>query len=181
MQIGQTQVSHDTAFKKTGDVGFFFGPAVDAADIAFDIRLFYGGQVALSYGNIAIGTFGMHTPAKEILDNNDNSFEMSLSYGGPWIAYRPIVEFPLHPYFGFKTAWGMAAIEKNNSLSGVKEKQGIHVIQPEFGMEIIASEHIHIVCTGGYKWINKLENTGLVEAVDSRSMILSLSVQFGWF
>lgn len=181
VQIGKSQVFHDTAFKKTGDVGFFFGPTVDASDIALDIRLFYGGQAAFSYGNIAIGTFGVHSPAKGITDNNNNSFEMSLSYGGPWMAYRPIVEFPLHPYFGFKTAWGTAAVEKKNSIIGGREKYDIHILQPEFGMEIIAGKHIHIICTGGYKWINKLEKTRLLKAEDSQSMLLSLSVQFGWF
>lgn len=176
----KSQVLYDAAFKKTGDVGVFFGPMVDVSDLDFDLRVFIGGHAALSYGDVFVGTFGMHTIPFEVSDNNDAPFKMILNYGGPWIGYRPKVEFPLHPYFGFKTAWGTATVkEKFNQKN--KKSYGIHVVQPEFGLEVILTKHIHLIGTGGYKWINKLERTGLIEAEDSRSIVFSLSLQFGWF
>lgn len=181
VSTAQAQDLYDTSFKKTGDVGFFFGPTVDVSDLDFDFLFFVGGHAALSYGDVFIGTFGMHGLPFKINDKNDLPFEMNINYGGPWIGYRPKIEFPIHPYFGFKTAWGNAAISNKSTPDTEKESYDIYIIQPEFGMEFILTKHLHLIGTGGYKWINKLERTGLIEAMDSRSMVFCLSLQFGWF
>lgn len=175
--IASAQVSYDTSFKKEGEIGFFVGPIVEASNIGFDTHLFIGGHAALSFGNMFIGTYALATPKFTVVDKLDNQFDISLAYGGTWLSYSPIVEFPLHPYFGFKTAWGTVDVKGNLQAT----KNHIYVLQPEFGMSVIAHKNGRLILTGGYKWINKLERIDLVEKEDTHGLILSLVLQVGRF
>ncbi len=177
--LGALQLSaqQETLFDEFDIMGAFGGPILEIGSINGEVGADVGGGGALIINNFFLGGYGMGTDYPQF-ERNGIDYNIRYKHGGFWLGYTHREYKAVHLYSSVKIGWGKAQMRNDGSV----EFQDRHFTMiPELGIELNLTEWFKLGFTGGYRWVNGINNLpGLNNAAFS-SPVGIINFRFGGF
>lgn len=173
---------HETLLSDIDVVGGFGGPILEISQINGQVGADVGGGGALLLNGFFLGGYGMGTefPSINITDGeNQGAYDIKFKHGGLWLGYTQNPFKVAHLFFSTKLGWGRAEL-LSDTQDNIKDR--IFVITPEIGVEFNITSFFRIALTGGYRWVNGIEDLpGGLDNNEFSSPTGTITFSFGGF
>jgi hypothetical protein len=168
---------HETLFDDFDIRGAFGGPILEIGNIAGEAGADVGGGGALLINNFFLGGYGMGTSYPDVRLDNTN-YNIRFRHGGLWLGFTMREHKLAHLYSSVKVGWGRAQLRRD----GETDFSDRHfVLTPELGLEINVFDWFKLGLTGGYRWVNGINNLPGLTSADFSSPVGILTFRFGGF
>lgn len=178
----QLNAQHETLFSNINNVGAFGGPLVEISSINGQVGADVGGGGALILNSFFIGGYGMGTNFPEAtlnIDGQELKYEIDSGHGGLWFGYTPNTRKIIHPYGSLKIGWGKTELKGPDDTPDFSERTFVMI--PEAGVEVNVTDFFRIAVTGGYRWVNGINDLQGLENEDFSSALGAITFRFGGF
>lgn len=173
----QVSAQHETLFDDIRSIGGFGGPIIEIGSINGEIGADVGGGGALILDNIFIGGYGLGSDYPEI-NIDDQFYNIKYKHGGFWFGYTAKTHKVAHLYSSVKIGWGKAKLrqEKETMYS-----DRMFVMIPQVGVELNLTDFFKIALSGGYRWVNGINQLPTLDSSDFSSAVGMITFRFGGF
>lgn len=173
------QDKQETLFGNINHIGGFGGPMIEVSSINGQTVADVGGGGALILDNFFFGGYGLGTDAPNIEIGLEN-FDIDFGHGGLWFGFVTPNHKLMHFYSSFKLGWGEAnLIDKDGDKLF---SDNILVLTPEAGIELNLTRWFRLGFTGGYRFVNGVNDLPAGLTNDSFSSPFgALTFRFGGF
>jgi hypothetical protein len=172
---------HETLLNDIDVIGGFGGPILEISEINGQIGADVGGGGALLLNGFFLGGYGMGTdfPTHSISNGeNRGDYDISFRHGGLWLGYTSQPFKVAHLFFSTKLGWGRAELEQDDETVF---RDRMFAVTPELGIEFNITQWFRIAATGGYRWVNGIEDIPTLGNEDFSSPTGTITFSFGGF
>ncbi len=174
----QLSAQQQTLLRKARFTGAFGAPIYEFA-LSDGLADAAGGGGGLVFNNVFIGGYGMKTRELSPFQDLDASLnEAELSQGGFWLGFTANSDALIHPYGSVRAGWGKFSYQRG--FDSASEDKAF-VATPELGLELNVATWFRVNVTGGYRYVNGLEDISPLTDDDLSGFTANLTLRFGIF
>lgn len=177
----QLSAQQETLFDDLEVLGAFGGPILEIGSINGEIGADVGGGGALILNNLFIGGYGMGTeyPEYSIKDGEAaGDYNIQFRHGGLWFGATSRTSKLTHFYSSLKIGWGKTRLRTDGETAF---SDRTFVLTPEAGVEVNITSFFKLGLTGGYRWVNGINQLPGLENNDFSSPVGTITFRFGGF
>lgn len=177
----QLSAQEETLFDDIEVLGAFGGPLIEIGSINGEVGADVGGGGALVLNNFFLGGYGMGTeyPEYSIAEGPDaGDYNIKFKHGGLWLGFTQQQFKLLHLYSSVKIGWGRAQLREEKDT---RYSDRIFALVPELGIELNVATFFKIGFTGGYRWVNGINDLPGLNNPDFSSPVGIITFRFGGF
>ncbi len=175
----QVNAQQETLFNRSKVFGIWGSPLMEF-NFNDGINNSYGGGGGFIVDQFFLGAYGLGSSNIENLIENED-YRLDLAHGGLWLGYTHRPYKLLHPYASVRIGWGGVDIDLDDYDFEINDFDQVMVVTPEIGVELNVTRFFHIAATGGYRWVDGINNASNIGANDLNGFNLGLSFRLGWF
>lgn len=169
---------HQTLFGDRNIVGAFGAPIVEMSTINGQSLSDVGGGGALIFEDFFLGGYGLGNDFANV-EIGGSFYDIRFRHSGFWIGYAPSAHKVVHFYGSARIGWGKTDLRQERE---VFFSDRVFVATPEIGLELNIFSFLKIAATGGYRWVNGVENlSGSLDNDDFRSATGTIHFRIGGF
>ncbi|MCI5081411.1 MAG: porin family protein [Saprospiraceae bacterium] len=172
---------HETLLSDIDVIGGFGGPILETSQINGQIGVDVGGGGALLLNGFFLGGYGMGTDYATYSitsGENEGDYEIDFGHGGLWLGYSHNPFKLAHLFLSTKLGWGSTELKEDGDAMF---KDRIFVLTPELGVEFNVTKWFRIAVTGGYRWVNGIQDLPGLDNNDFSSPTGTITFSFGGF
>jgi len=174
-----TGTAQETLFGNIDHIGGFGGPLIEISSINGETVADVGGGGALILDNFFFGGYGMGTDAPNINLDGQN-LDIEFGHGGLWFGFVTPPQKLIHVYSSFRLGWGGTNL--NDGTGDKLYSDNVMVMTPELGVEINLTSWFRLGFTGGYRFVDGVnELPGGLNDDSFSSPFGALTFRFGGF
>ena len=174
-----SQDKEETLFSDINHIGGFGGPMIEISSINGETVADVGGGGALILDNFFFGGYGLGTDAPNIQIGLE-TLDIDFGHGGLWFGYVTPQNKLIHLYSSFKLGWGEANLKDGDGDKLFSDN--VLVLTPELGIELNITHWFKLGFTGGYRFVDGVNNLPAGLNNDSFSSPFgALTFRFGGF
>lgn len=159
------------------DIGAFGSPLIEIGSINGEVGADVGGGGALVIGHFFLGGYGLGTSYPEVTLAGIR-YDIRLKHGGLWMGYAPGQHKVIHPYSSLRLGWGKSQLLRGGDADFSERN---FVLTPELGFEINAFRFLKIAFSGGYRWVNGVDELPGLDSKDFSSAMGAITFRIGGF
>lgn len=169
---------HQTIFGDRNIVGAFGAPIVEMSTINGQSLSDVGGGGALIFEDFFLGGYGLGNDFANV-DLSGEFYDIRFRHSGFWLGYVPAARRVVHFYGSARIGWGKTDLRRDRE---VFYSDRVFVATPEIGLELNLFSFLKVSGTGGYRWVNGIENLPTaLNNEDFRSPVGSITFRIGGF
>lgn len=169
---------HETLFGARNIVGAFGAPIVEMSTINGQSLSDVGGGGALIFEDFFLGGYGLGNDFANV-EVGSEFYDIRFRHSGFWIGYAPAAHKVVHFYGSARIGWGKTDLRQERD---VFFSDRVFVATPEIGLELNIFSYLKIAATGGYRWVNGVDNLSVnLSNDDFRSMVGTIHFRIGGF
>jgi len=173
------QNKQETLFGGVNHIGGFGGLTIEISKINGQMVADVGGGGGLILDNFFFGGYGQGTDAASI-PMGIGELDINFGHGGLWFGFIAPSHKVVHVYSSFKLGWGEASLQEKDGDE--VESDNVLVLTPEIGVELNITSWFRLAFTGGYRFVDGVNNLSLGLNDDSFSSPFgALTFRFGGF
>ena len=159
------------------DIGAFGSPLIEIGSINGEVGSDLGGGGALVIGGFFLGGYGLGTSYPEATINGTR-YDIRLKHGGLWMGYAPGHYSLIHPYSSLRLGWGKSQLLRGGEADFSERN---FVLTPELGFEVNVFQFLKIAFSGGYRWVNGVDDLPGLDSNDFSSAMGTITFRIGGF
>jgi hypothetical protein len=159
------------------DIGAFGSPLIEIGSINGEVGSDVGGGGALVIGGFFLGGYGLGTTYPEATINGTR-YDIRLKHGGLWMGYAHNQYKVIHPYSSLRLGWGKSQLLRGKDADFSERN---FVLTPELGFEVNAFRFLKIAFSGGYRWVNGVDELPGLDSNDFSSAMGTVTFRIGGF
>ncbi len=169
---------HQTLFGDLDVVGAFGAPIVEISTINNQSLSDVGGGGALILEDFFLGGYGLGNDFANV-DVAGEFYDIRFRHRGFWLGYVPKSYKVAHLYGSARIGWGKTDLRQDKQTFF---SDRVFVMTPELGVEFNVFEFFKLAVSGGYRWVNGVDQ--LPNALDNKSFsspVGTFTFRFGGF
>lgn len=171
--------AQETLFGKVDEdrIGAFGSPLIEIGAVNGEVGGDVGGGGALVIGGFFFGGYGLGTTYPE-LTLDGIRYDIRFRHGGLWMGYAPAQHRVIHPYSSLRIGWGKSQLLRGKDADFSDRN---FVLTPELGFELNAFKFLKVAFSGGYRWVNGVDNLPGLRNQDFSSPMGTITFRIGGF
>jgi len=168
----------NTIFNGNKRNGFFVSPIIEYSDLKAELSTSVGGGFGFITGDFFFGLYGLGlTDYDEVF--NDDFDKLTFGQGGLWLGYAFPQTKAIHFFSSAKIGWGGANFEVIDD--DLEYDDSFLVVTPELGLEFNVFRWFRIAATGGYRFVNGLNDVPNFSENDLETWTGTITFRIGGF
>ncbi len=159
------------------DIGAFGSPILEIGAINGQTSGYVGGGGALVIRGFFLGGYGIGTSFANA-EIAGTLYDIKLKHGGLWLGYAPVQYKVVHPYTSLRIGWGKSQLLRGKDADFSERN---FVLTPELGLEANLFDFLKIAFTGGYRWVNGVDNLPGLDNEDFSNFLGTITFRIGGF
>jgi hypothetical protein len=152
----------EAVFSEINSIGGFGGPFIEVSQINGETVADVGGGGAVILNNFFLGGYGLGNKFADAeipdADGNLDRYEIHYGNGGLWFGYVYPSHKLAHLYASLRLGWGSTTLKPRNDNRLPEYKENLFVTTPEIGVELNLTEFMRIAFSGGYRFVDGLDD-----------------------